>query len=946
MTNDLKFSGVSPVVITYNGSPDDIYAPVRTSSCDINIVSTGILDDLYTAKKDDICVRIKKGNTTIWEGYKMPNTYSQEVSLNLDNITMTCIDPVSILKFVTVDKLIDKPNIVTYGELIGKALAYVMIDANSLWVERAVSYDGAYSGTNGLLDLSIQVANFWDEADKPSTVYEVIEEMLRPFCLTLVYYNNTYQIYNSNKISGTRYFDKYTISANGTLTRTSTNQSETRTTGLYQFSTDDWKSNNVQTPTIEINETYDKVTGVASTCVPSYSRMITDLMDYTQRNKYSYDDLNVQRNKTKGYVKDVRNIVIDPTHSHSTTVIEPVTEDRWYYIWNGVYCDADYELTDAGLYTNWYNTCNKAYYYLTGSTGHPDNWGAALTFSGGSDNPTATGKSQSSERSVKIKDRITAYVADNGVPPEFLETSDLAWTYRITQGTSILTKSNPSNSKFGVGKAQSNNNRVVYHQTYENVCLSMNDDKTVDINLTQSYSRTGIDVPINVMSNNTTTNKTYKGSGTNRTLATCNTDYFPPQWNATAVTVDSYYFRKYSTSGTGGQSCRPVWDERLVNIYIKLSDDTYKQFDGKNWIDDDGEHSRGFILTKMMTGEHLYHNNLKYDMIRSSADTVYQGQAPIRYYLGTEEKKIYLDNNGGVVDEDDATDYILCRPYMKEDSAWYTWISDCSDGHLSIKLPYIEDAGATVYVDIYNSNLLGMTGNDGSVTGAVVDHYFPFYYTLSDTTETTPNFKEVEECYANFLPANVSHIKAEHLDLEITISVPESNLGQMFDESDIKYELNSNQDYVEEYEGPSFLVNSYNQLVASSFSYLIYNNTIADPNLFVVNSKTGRPEAYTVQAYFNWLSKIRKIYTKTLVPEMNRTRPFANVRCYITSPEVGNNELLVVRDTWDVKTNRHTVTAVEDQDLEVGTVGTVDVQELPRRARADRWNLPTATKQK
>ena len=208
MQNDLKFSGAAPVTINYNGSSDDIYAPVRTSSCDINIVSPNILDDLYSASKNEICVRVKKGNTTIWEGYKMPNTYSQEVTLGLDSIQMTAIDPVSILKYIKVNKLFQKPNIVTYKTLIGKALSYVMLDANKLWVERTVSYNGSYSGTNGLLDLNVQVSNFWDEDGESCSVYDMISEMLRPFCMTLVFYNQTYQIYCTNKTTGTRRFQE------------------------------------------------------------------------------------------------------------------------------------------------------------------------------------------------------------------------------------------------------------------------------------------------------------------------------------------------------------------------------------------------------------------------------------------------------------------------------------------------------------------------------------------------------------------------------------------------------------------------------------------------------------------------------------------------------------------------------------------------------------------
>lgn len=909
MTNDLKFSGVSPVVITYNGSPDDIYAPVRTSSCDINIVSTGILDDLYTAKKDDICVRIKRGNTTIWEGYKMPNTYSQGVSLNLDSITMTCIDPVSILKFVTVDKILEKPNIVTYKNIIGKALAYVMLDANTLWVERTVSYDGTYSGSNGLLDLSIQVANFWDEAEKPSTVYEMIEEMLRPFCLTLVYYDNSYQIYNPNKTTGTRHFDKYSISSNGTLTRTSTDSTEIKATGLYNFANDDWKSNNTQTPSIEINSTYEKVTGVASTSVPEYSDMVFDHINYTQRDKYDYGDLNVQRNKTKGYTKRNGSVVSD-------------TADYWFYIWNGVYTDANYDLVDAGLYADWYNTCNKAYYYLTGNTGRPNNWGSALTFYGGIQNPSATSKSQAVEKSVKVSKKITAYAEDNGVPPEFLEVTDLDWSGHVSQGELSLTKQNTSNTKFGTGIPMRDSDRLVYRQDYEHIYLNSTNNPTLNFDISRSFSRTGIDLNFDALNFNTATNVTYTLGGN---LSSCDTNYCPQPWNSSEVVVNSIYFRRYSSGST--IRVTQVWDKRRIDMYVVKSDNSILQFNGKEWVSVQSPSSSNcFYLLKLMNNEHLFLTEHRYDVIETS-----DGE---RFSLNDEPFSFYTDNNGGVYPDGTQGTEHTYQPYRLGNKYWQENVYSSSSGQMSIMLPLIDDSNVSVFVDVYNSTMLGMTGCDdigGSFT------YNPFYYGLGGGEFTG-------SVYVNFLPKNLSHVKAEHLNLDINISVPESNLGQMFQESDIKYELDSDNDYIEEFEGPSFLVNSYNPLVASSFSYLIYNNSVADPNLFIVASRSGRPESYTVQAYFNWLSKIRKIYTKTLIPETGRTRPFANVRCYITSPEVGSNELLVVKDTWDVKTNRHTVTAVEDQNLEVGVVSTVDVFEIPRRARADRYNLPTATK--
>lgn len=906
MTNDLKFSGNSPVVINYNGSPDDIYAPIRTSSCDINIVSPKILDDLYSAQKNEICVRIKNGNTTIWEGYKMPNTYSQDVTLNLDNIGVTCIDPVSILKYVKVNKLFQKPNIVSYGQLIGKALSYVMIDANNLWVERTVSYNGSYSGSNGLLDLTIQVSNFWNEDGDDCSVYEMIAELLRPFCMTLVFYDNAYQIYNVNKISGTRRFDKYTIGTNGTLTSSATNQSESRTTGLYQFSTGDWESNNTQNPTIEIDSTYEKVTGTISTMVPTYGTMAIDLINYNNRNLYDYGQLNVQRNKTKGYVKRNNNVTTD-------------TNDYWYYLWNGTYTNTDYELRDNGLLVNWYLNCNQAYAYLTGTEGHPYNWGSVLNFYGGCNNPGATGKSQSTEKSVNVHKRITAYAADNGVPPEFLELSDLDWSGHVSSGELTLTKKNTSNTKFGTGIAMSGSNWVVYHQNYENINLNMPNTPVVEVNMSRSFSRTGIDIPIRVMNNNTTTGNTYNAFGS---FTGCDdAKYYPQPWNAENVVVNSIYFRRYAGSGT--IRVQPVWDTTRVDMYVTTSGSTIYQFNGEEWIQDTQvRESNAFYLKKLMNFEHLFHTDQRYNLIETGNGHTYS--------LNSEVFKYYTDNNGYVYENENGTVHEF-QPYT---GGLFSEVNDASEGFLSIYLPQVNDSSPVVVVDIYNSSMLGMTGCGdigGSYTGS------PFYYANGGGEFTGA-------VYIDFLPKNVSHIKGEHIDLNIEVTVPKSNLGQVFSESDIKYELNSNQDYTEEFTGPSFQVNTYNELVASSFSYLIYNNAYADPSLFTVSSYTGRPECYTVQAYFNWLSKIRKIYTKTLVPEMNRTRPFANVRCYITSPEVGSNELLVVSDTWDVKTNRHSVTAIEDHNLEVSTVNTIDVMEIPRRARAERWNLPTANK--
>lgn len=867
--------------------------------------------------------------TVLWEGYKVPNTYTQDVTQNLDNIQMTAIDPVSILKYVKIDNLMTKPNIYTFGDLLGMALSYVMLSSQVLTVERAVTYGSSnFNGTNGLLNLKIQVSNFWDEGGEPATAYEMIEEMLRPFCLTLVYCDNTFQIYSTNKTSGVRVFDIYNISDQGTLTWV---RPEAEASVVYEYG-DDWISNNVQNATIEIGSTYDKVKGTASTSVPTLSTMAFDLVDYNDRDKYDAGGVNIQKNKTKGYWQQRRGY-------------PPVwfTSDQWYYIWNGVYCNPDYHLQSNSGITPipWYLNVNKAYTYLTGNAGNPNDYGSVLNFYGGINNPTGTGKQQISEKSVDVKKRITGYAVDNGRPLEFLEDSQCKWSYSgSVEGDPTISKDVSDSSVYGTSRVMQDSNMIIYRQKYENMALDANNDQIIDLSLTQSYSRTGLDSQIDIIPGDRTENEQYAEYDDQKYLQSADLYYFPNMWNSGNVKVNAMYFNRYASSSTPSNGkCTQIWDRRRIMMYVKMSNGDLYQFNGKDWVytastglvpDPQPKNSDSFFLLKLMNGEKLYHTDYKYNVIETS-----DGE---HYCLDDENYVFELDSNNGVITPDDpGSAHTTMTVYVYKDPAndWVQWINNCSAGQLSIKLPTVDDVNATVYCDVYNSTMLGMTGsNDNSPR----NHIESVWIKDPDTKEP------VSKIVTPILPYNVSYVKGEHLDLDIQITVPQSNLGQMFSQSDIQYTIiDKKRNYLEEFMGPTFRINTYNSLVSSSFSYLIFDNAIADPGEFVILDNSGRPECYVVQAYMNWLSTIRKTYSKTILPT-SKNKTFSNVRRFITSPEVGTNKLMILSDTVDVKTNRHSITAIECQNLDVTTVEFFAVIEVPRKARADRYNLPTAYK--
>lgn len=960
MENDLKFSGSNPVMINLNGSADDIYAPIKTTSCDVNIVSNKILDDLYTPTKNGVVMIVTRQagedvTETIWEGYMTPNTYSQDVTQNLDDIALTAIDPLSILKFTTIDKIVDKKSsILSYKDLICRALDYVSVDDVSctLLVEDVVVYGSdTYDGTNGFMDLKCQVNNFWDEMGEPESVYDVISELLRPFCLS-IYKNMSsgeYIIYNPNNTnidySINRSFHKYVIYKSGRIV---VSTADNKTNNVIK-----WKSNNTQNALIEINTTYDKVSMTASTCVPTYNNSLDDLIDYSQRDKYAYMGFNVQRNKTKG----IRQSTYD-------------TKDYWYYLWNGVYTNEDFGLISNGGYVSPFLNMNKANLYLNGSAGYPDDYGSILNFYGGGNNPTGTGKDQESEKSVEIHKRVTAYAPDNGCPLEFLEPSDLSWTfnsgldlYDLTYDPR-LTKTGETVSKFGSAKQIQESNRIVYHQEY-NTNLSTLAQNTIELNLTQSYSRTGIDSQIDILQNNTATNQifdisTYEyddTSGKRKALIkTANVDYFPKIWNAKQVKVNKFYFNRYNTEATMTRPirCKEVWDKRRIDMYVKVDETKYYQFNGKEWVETTSLSANNcFYLMKLMTGEKLFHTDYKYNIIETS-----DGE---HYSLTGEKLTWYVDAAGGVTEKSvsgGSTKY--CDPYFVESNEWYKYINNCSEGSISLNVPEIDAFNAKVCCDVYNSTMLGSTGSSNESAGALSEQLLwevkgqGKYYDDEQQTEVTQtltqyntiNYGKIEgmSVYIQFLPYNTTYVKAEHLDVSVEMSVPESNLGQMFSKSDIKYELTKNRNFVEEFQGPSFRTNTKHNLVGSSFSYILFDNNYADPNEFVVAGINTRPEIYTVQAYMNWLSKIRKIYTKT-IRQTENTNHIIDFFDFIDSPEVPNRMMLIGYN-WDVKSNRYTISAIECQNMQVFDISDFSVVEIPKKARNELFNLPTAYKNK
>lgn len=989
MIDDLRFAGKLPVVINHNGDTRDIFAPIRSSSCDITVVSNKILSDLYTNDKKGIKVKVEKiGKTNspnIWqlpvvlfEGYMTPNSYSQKLSPNLDNIDMTVIDPLAVLKYLYVDDILEKAKSITMGELIAKALAAVKIDCNDLWVENTVSYTDAENKDKSFVDFVVQTSNFWDEGDDPSSVYDVVSECLRLFGYTLTFTGERYMIYTviSDHDFGTNYrdFTWYKIEDGGTLRSVGTG-SWNKEAQMFKHSAGDWTTID-DNPTVSIDNTYDKVVSVASTKIPNYSLTAFDLVSAENRDMYDAGDLNVQRNKIKGF-------------KNSDTYEDEYTNDEWYYLWNGVYINDDYELDiKPDRIVNGYININGAYQYMSGQTGLPNAYGGILNFYGGEENPVGTTKDPQEERAIEVKECITVFAPDNGLAPEFLEREYLKWEY--VPGTDYdggthdgdLNKINTGldTSKFGTNKTGVAD-AVSYRQRYENITISENAEQTLVIDLSQSYSRTGINQTFDTLDYSTIENKMFAITGGQDddnygAKVISGTAYtYPWTWKSDSVSVSYGYFKKYKYSNTDDK-LKPVWDKRKVILSITTPDGKKYQFNGKEWLEVEYiTDSNAFYLKKLMNYKKIFADEFTYDLIdlpKYDDNGVLSGYET--YSLNPDGFKYYSTDksdpeNNGVYPEGEGEkekNEVEFEYYAKSSQTWKKYVDEADEGRIAIILPAINSVNATVQCDIYHSNLLGITGITGNSNPSNTAHWVNYkiegQYSWTDNYGDTQYGTLTEDLLGDtygkvgslpvnigFMPVNATYVKAEHLNLDISLSVPESNLGQMFGESDIRYSTNHNKKFRESYDAPSFLVNTKHPIVSQSHSYVIVGNALADANRFSLgwsyNKIACRPENYVMQGYKNYWGTIRRTYNRVLVPHKSG---FSNCLCFIEAPDipdVGNGRwLMVVSDSWDVKTNRHTISAVEDYGLNVNQIENYTVVEIPREARNPRYNLPSVKK--
>lgn len=244
--------------VTINWTSDELFSPIKSQSCTINILTDTAMLDLYTTDPQGIFVTVTKSPDTnnaiiVFQGYATPCQYSQNWT-SLDVLSLECVELISSLKninYTNINGLYSK--YVAIDKLISYMLSRTLADSldqmyhTMKWYWPYDNFKGlngaTFNSTREMIQYcGVAEANFYDddEDETPWTCYEVLEEICKFFNVSLVPYNGKYYfvdyLYSAvPSHSGQASFWEYTLDLD--VQQVSIQRDITITTGMETYGT-------------------------------------------------------------------------------------------------------------------------------------------------------------------------------------------------------------------------------------------------------------------------------------------------------------------------------------------------------------------------------------------------------------------------------------------------------------------------------------------------------------------------------------------------------------------------------------------------------------------------------------------------------------------------------------------------------------------------------------
>lgn len=197
----------APVIVTTES--EGLFSPIKSQSCTINIMTNGMMFDLYTIDPQEIRVVVYRTDLAtdniVFRGYATPCQYGQDWT-SIDVLSLECVECISSLKDIPYSY---------YGGYGGQHLSILQLICYTLakiehpnqdelyhsltWYWPKKSYRRANGKTftysiDFLKAVKLNEANFFDDDDEktPWSCYEVLEEICKFLNVTLVPYAGSY----------------------------------------------------------------------------------------------------------------------------------------------------------------------------------------------------------------------------------------------------------------------------------------------------------------------------------------------------------------------------------------------------------------------------------------------------------------------------------------------------------------------------------------------------------------------------------------------------------------------------------------------------------------------------------------------------------------------------------------------------------------------------------
>lgn len=187
-TTNIELSGDSPIILKTNS--DELFAPIKTQSVTVNIVSKNYIFDLYNVDFSVECNISKRLSTEtdndfkyIFQGYVTPNVYTQDFNY-ISTISVECISYLAKLKYLDYQLVDTEPGIYSMTKILMHLLnnePIMYCATKRIGIDETI-YDA------GLNHIFLDERNFFEnnEEHKPWKQYEVLEEICKILGVSLV----------------------------------------------------------------------------------------------------------------------------------------------------------------------------------------------------------------------------------------------------------------------------------------------------------------------------------------------------------------------------------------------------------------------------------------------------------------------------------------------------------------------------------------------------------------------------------------------------------------------------------------------------------------------------------------------------------------------------------------------------------------------------------------